>query len=47
MMDPKQQFKIEDLTTKWEEEKSVVEMKLEEALMINTKLFDKVKRLEI
>ena len=30
----------------WEEEKSVVEAKLEEALIINTKLFDKVKRLE-
>ena len=30
----------------WEEEKLGIESKLEEALAINSKLFDKVKRLE-
>ena len=30
----------------WDEEKIGIESKLEEALVINSKLFDKVKRLE-
>ena len=30
----------------WDEEKVGIESKLEEALVINSKLFDKVKRLE-
>jgi hypothetical protein len=32
---------------KWEDEKQQIEGKLEEALIINSKLFEKVKRLEI
>lgn len=30
----------------WEKERASIESRLEEALMINTKLFEKVKRME-